>query len=130
MPIRHVLLAVLATVLVAAPVASAGGPGKWTQLGEANLANIDEAALARTPDGVLHAVWTIPAANNDTLVHAAIAPNGTAAPPNVIQTGWAAISSVPDVLATPDGLRVFFGGIRTTNPNETNDNMNTATAPP
>ena len=129
MPIRRAWIAVLAALLVAAPAASAGGPGRWTQLGEANLANIDEAALARTPDGVLHAVWTIPAANNDTLVHAAIAPNGAASPPNVIQTGWAAISSVPDLVATPDGLRVFFGGIRTTNSGETNDNMNTATAP-
>src|SRR3954447_7036810 len=130
MRIRNALLTLLAAALVAAPAASAGGPGKWTQLGEANLANIDEVTLARTSDGVLHAVWTIPAANNDTLVHAAIAPDGTASAPNVIQTGWAGISPVPDVLATPDGLRVFFGGIRTTNSSETNDNMNTATAPP
>src|SRR4051794_31379759 len=78
MPIRTALLALCACVLVAAPTASAGGPGKWTQLGQANLTNIDQVALARTPDGVLHAVWTIPAANNDTLVHDAIAANGTA----------------------------------------------------
>jgi hypothetical protein len=129
MPIRLACLALLVSVLVAAPAAQAGSPGKWTQLGDANLANIDEATLARTPDGVLHAVWTIPAASNDTLIHTAIAPNGTASTPNVIQTGWASINSVPDLLATPDGLRVFFGGIRTTNPNETNDNLNTATAP-
>src|SRR5215213_5781416 len=126
MPIRRAVLALLATALVAAPAAQAGSPGKWTQLGEANLANIDEAALARTSDGVLHAVWTIPAANNDTLVHAAIAPDGTPSAPNVIQTGWAAISSVPDLVSSLDGLRVFFGGIRTTNSGEQNDNMNTA----
>src|SRR4051794_6846974 len=114
MPIRRVMLATLAAFVVAVPAAQAGSPGKWTQLGGANLANIDQVALARTPDGVLHAVWTIPAANNDTLVHSAIAPNGTASAPNEIQTGWAAISSVPDLLATPDGLRVVFGGIRTT----------------
>lgn len=119
----------LAAGLVAVPAAQAGSPGKWTQLGDANLANIDEAALARTSDGVLHAVWTIPAANNDTLVHAAIAPNGTASAPNVIQSGWASINSVPDLVSSPEGLRVFFGGIRTTNPGEQNDNMNTATAP-
>ena len=129
MPIRTALLALCACFLVAAPTASAGGPGKWTQLGDANLANIDEVALARTPDGVLHAVWTIPAANNDTLVHDAIAPNGTAAAPNVIQSGWAAISNTPDLLATPEGLRVVFGGIRTTNAGEVNSNANTATAP-
>jgi hypothetical protein len=53
-----------------------GPSGKWTQVGAANLANIDEAALARTPDGTLHAVWTIPSSNNDSLVHAAIGANG------------------------------------------------------
>jgi hypothetical protein len=130
MPIRLAALALLAAALVAVPTAQAGGPGKWTQLGDANLANIDEAALARTPDNVLHAVWTIPAPNNDSLVHAAVQPNGTASAPNVVQSGWASINSVPDLLATPDGLRVIFGGIRTINQGETNDNLNTATAGP
>src|SRR5215211_9126893 len=130
MPIRRVCLALFAALLVAVPAADAGAPGKWTQLGEANLANIDEATLARTADGVLHVAWTIPAASNDTLVHAAIAPNGTAAAPNVIQSGWAAISPVADLLATPSGLQLFFGGIRTTDSKETNDNLNLATAPP
>jgi hypothetical protein len=128
MPMRTVTLALFVALLVAAP-AQAGGPGSWTQLGDANLANIDEASLARTPDGALHVAWTIPAANNDTLVHAAISPAGSASPVNVIQSGWAGISSVPKLLATPEGLRIFFGGIRTTNAGETNNNLNTATAP-
>src|SRR3954451_15073266 len=102
MSMRTILLALFAALLLAAPAANAGGPGQWTRLGDENLANIDQAALARTPDGVLHVVWTIPAASNDTLVHAAVAANGSAAAPNVIQSGWAAISSVPDVLATPE----------------------------
>src|SRR5690349_7389607 len=129
MPIRRLCLGLLAAVLVAVPAAQAGTPRKWTRLGDANLANIDEATLARTPDGVLHVVWAIPAASNDTLVHSAIAPNGTASPPNVIQTGWASISPVADLLASPSGLQLFFGGLRTANPNETNDNLNLATAP-
>ena len=129
MPIRLARLAVLVLCLAVAPAASAGAPGKWTQLGAANLQNIDEAALARTPDGVLHAVWTIPASNNDTLVHDSISPNGTAAAPDVITGGWAAIGAVPDVVSGDAGLRTFFGGIRTTDPNEPNSNMNTATAP-
>jgi hypothetical protein len=128
MPMRTVILAILVALVVAVP-AQAGGPGSWTQLGDANLANIDEASLARTPDGNLHVVWTIPAANNDTLVHASISPAGSASPVNVIQSGWAGISAVPKLLATPEGLRIFFGGIRTTNSGETNNNLNTATAP-
>ena len=130
MPIRLAGLALLLiSALVAVPAAHAGSPGKWTQIGQSNVANIDEAALARTPDGTLHVVWTIPAASNDSLVHAAITPNGVASAPNMIQTGWASIEPVPDLVATAEGLRVFFGGIRTTNPDEVNDELNTATAP-
>src|SRR3954451_6146733 len=129
MPIRLAVLALIAS-LAAVPPALAGAPGKWSQLGEANLENIDQAALARTPDGTLHVVWTIPAPNNDTLVHDAVGPNGVVAPPNVITSDWAAIGNTPDVVTTSTGLRVFFGGIRTTNPNEPNSNLNTATAPP
>ena len=127
MPIRLALLTLLAS-LVVAPAALAGGPGKWTQVGDSNLANIDEVALARTADGVLHAVWTIPAPNAGSLVAASIAPNGTASTPVNIQSGWASIDSVPDLVAGPGGLRVFFGGIRTADPNEPNSIMNTATS--
>src|SRR3954469_21870952 len=130
MPIRRAGLAVLACWLGGAPGAVAGAPGKWTQLGDANLRNIDEVALARTPDGVLHAVWVVPGSNNDTIVHDSITPAGVASAPNVIQTNWAAIDSVPDLVATSTGLRTFFGGIRTTDANEPNNEMNTATAPP
>jgi hypothetical protein len=132
--LRYASVAFGAALLLTAPPALAGKPGRWTKLGQSNLDNIDEVALARTADGTLHAVWTIPSHNNgsagDTLVHEAIAANGVAAPPNPITTDWAAITAVPDLVALPDGsLRVFFGGIRTTNPDEPNSNMNTATSP-
>jgi hypothetical protein len=131
---RHVSLAFCAVLLLTAPPALAGKPGRWTKLGQSNLDNIDEAALARTADGTLHAVWTIPSHNNggagDSLVHDAISAGGVAAPPNPVTTGWAAITAVPDLVTLPDGsLRVFFGGIRTTAPDEPNSNMNTATSP-
>ena len=129
MPIRIVTLALCAFLLVAVP-AQAGGPGSWTQLGDANLQNLDEATLARTPDGNLHVVWTIPASNNDTLVHAGVSPAGSASPLTTIQSGWAGINGEPKLIAVPGGLRVFFGGIRTINQGETNDNLNTATAGP
>src|SRR4051812_10657442 len=129
MPIRTAALALFAALLIAAP-AQAGGPGSWTQLGDANLRNLNEATLARTPDGALHVVWQIPGANNDTLVHASISPIGSASPLTTIQSGWAGINSEPKLLATPDGLRVFFGGLPTTDAGETNHNHNTATAGP
>jgi hypothetical protein len=129
MPIRLAGFAMLFVSLVVTPTALAGGPGKWTQLGANNIANIDQAALARTPDGVLHAVWTVAAGDSASLVHDAISPNGNAAAPNVVTSGWAGIENTPDLVATPSGLQVFFGGQRSTNGDETNTNMNTATAP-
>lgn len=136
MPNRVAFVAVLIAALAAlTSPASAGTNGSWTMLGQPNLDNIDQVALARTPDGVLHAIWTIPSHNNggggDDLVHDAIAPNGSAGAVNPITTGWATLASVPDLVTEPDSsLRAFFGGIRTTNPNEPNSNMNTATSPP
>jgi hypothetical protein len=134
MRLRHASVGFCAVLLLAAPAALAGKPGTWTKLGQSNLDNIDEAALARTADGTLHAAWTIPGHNNggagDSVVHDAIAANGVAAPPDPITAGWAAITAVPDLVTLPDGsLRVFFGGIRTTDAGEPNSNMNTATAP-
>src|SRR3954447_11099270 len=117
MPIRTVVLALFVALLVAVP-AHAGGPGSWTQLGDANLRNLDEATLARTPDKALHVVWHIPGTNNDSLVHASVSPAGSASPLTTIQSGWSGINSEPKLLAAPEGLRVFFGGIRTTDAGE------------
>lgn len=132
MRLRPAIAAVGAALLLTAPPALAGKPGQWTRLGSGTVDNIDEVALARTADGRLHAVWTIPGHGGpgDSLVHVGIAPNGAVAAPDTIASGWASIGSVPDVITQADGsLRVFFGGIRTTNVDEPNSNMNTATAP-
>jgi phosphotransferase system IIB component len=134
MRLRHASVASCAALLLTAPAAFAGKPGTWTKVGQSNLDNIDEVALSRTGDGTLHAVWTIPSHNDggggDSLVHAAIAPNGTAGAADPIASGWATITAVPELVTLADGsLRVFFGGIKTTNADEPNSNMNTATAP-
>lgn len=133
MPIRRALLS-LSAFLVLAPSAFAGTPGKWTMLSQANLSNIDEINLARTNDGTLHAIWNAPNAANsahDDLMHAAIAVNGGVSAANPVTQDWAGITPSPDIVTMPDGsLRAFFGGIRTTNANEPNQNLNTATATP
>jgi hypothetical protein len=129
MPIRTAIAAVCALVLATAPTAFAGSPGKWTQLGQANLANIDEAALARTPDGTLHVVWTVPG-TSESLVHDAVGPNGVVSPPNAILSDWAGIDPVPDLVTTSDGLRVFVGGQHSTNTSDPLADEITATAPP
>jgi hypothetical protein len=129
MPIRLALPALLASLLLAAvPSAVAGGPGKWTEISPNDEDNIDEVALARTNDGVLHAIFVLKDAHD--LDHVAISPSGVASAPNAVTTGWATIDTVPDLAVQPDGtLRAFFGGIHSTDTNDPNNDFNTATAP-
>ena len=110
--------------------AYAGPPGQWTRITETNLANIAEVGLARTADGALHVAWLRQNGAKQGIMHSAIGLDGrlTAESPTPIVTDWAAVSN-PDLILTPDGgLRIFFGGIRSTNAGETNQALNTATA--
>ncbi|MDQ3981630.1 MAG: hypothetical protein M3271_02995 [Actinomycetota bacterium] len=119
-------------ILVAAPSASGGTPGRWTKIGNPS-ANFAQPGLARTSDGTLHAVWVRSTPSNaaaDDLVHTAIAPDGTVGSTDVAQSGWASMWPVPDLIPTSDGgLRAFWGGIRSTSSGETNTNISTASAP-
>jgi hypothetical protein len=126
-----VALAIAAGVLAAAPaVAPAGTPGKWTRVTHPGGRNIDQVAHVRTADGTLHLAWVFGASGGDSLLHTPVAANGSVGSATLIQSGWATINPVPDLVLTPGGgLRVFFGGIRTTSPDETNDELSTATAP-
>ena len=78
---------------------------------------------------MLHVVYTRRNGTKEDLVHLEISPAGAVGADAVALGGWSSMSH-PDLLRMPDGsLRAFFGGIRTTNPGETNNAMNTATAP-
>jgi len=126
--IRIVTVALALTILVAATSASAGPRGQWSRL-PGTVINFAEPGLARTSDGVLHVVYTRRNGSREDLIHLEISPRGQVGPDAVALGGWSAMSH-PDLLRMPDGsLRAFFGGIRSTNPGETNNAMNTATAP-
>ena len=60
---RRTILAtalLLLLALAAAPAASAGRPGQWSQVTESGLSNIRQVSLARTSDGGLHVAWVGP----------------------------------------------------------------------
>ena len=104
-----------------------GPPGYWTRITEPAGRNIDQVALVRTQDGVLHVAWTEEKPGlKATLWHQAIRPNGSVAgAKSPIVTGFNALGN-PDLVVTPDGgLRVFFGGLGPS----PNNALNTATAP-
>lgn len=125
------VLAVACVLAVTAPSAVAGKPGKWDRVTDPGGRNIDQVARQRTADGTLHVAWVHEQGGKASLFHTPITAAGSVGATTPIQTDWASMSSVPDLVLNADGsLRAFFGGIRTTNSDETNDELSTATAPP
>jgi hypothetical protein len=125
---RWCVAASIVALLALAASSAAGPPGQWTRL-PGTVINFAEPGLARTPDGVLHVLYTRRNGSREDLIHVPVAPNGRVGGESVALGGWSAMSH-PDLLRMPDGtLRAFFGGIRSTSAGETNNAMNTATAP-
>jgi hypothetical protein len=93
----------------------AGQPGEWTRITETTDANIYEPALARTADGVLHVVWLRKHGTKEDFVHTAIGKGGQVVGAPVTVLGeWTSLNN-PDLIVTKEGgLRLFFGGQRTT----------------
>jgi hypothetical protein len=128
MGVRWWVAAWVVAALTLAASAAAGPRGQWTRL-PGTVINFAEPGLARTGDGTLHVLYTRRDGSREDLIHIGVAPNGRVGSESVAQENWAAMSH-PDLLRMPDGtLRAFFGGIRSTSPGETNNAMNTATAP-
>ena len=124
--VHAVAVAIVAVSLVTA--AAARPLAAWTRL-PGTVDNFGEPGLARTSDGVLHVVYARKNGTKQDLVHASVSPAGSVGTTTVALAGWASMS-YPDLLRMQDGsLRVFFGGIRSINPGETNNALNTATAP-
>jgi hypothetical protein len=120
---QRILLAAAALALAAAPTAHAA---TWKQVTSSGGASIDQVGLLRTGDGVLHVVWhrrTGP--STEDLLHTAITADGKVGATATIAPGWATLENAA-LTSAPGGIRAFWGGIRTINPDETNDEMNTA----
>jgi hypothetical protein len=122
------LLALCAAALLVPAGALAGPPGKWTLVSPNTEDNIDQVALSRTPDGVLHAIYALK--GEQAISHTSISPAGVVGATSSVQQGWSTIASVPDLVTQPDGsLRAFFGGLHSTTTGDPNNDFNTATAP-
>lgn len=118
----------------AAALALAGSPAvahaalPWHLITASNGINTDEAALVRTADGSLHVAWHFQSGTIENLYETPISAAGRVEPGTAITAGWASMEN-PAIVAGPGGsLRVLFGGIRTTDPNETNDDLNLASS--
>lgn len=118
-------LIALLCVVAAAP-ALAGAPRHWSRVTEEGGSDVEEVSLARTADGTLHVVWTRrspSASGTEDLMQTPISPAGVAGTPVALAEGWSALEN-PAALATgTDGLDVFVGAIRSTEPSETIGNL-------
>jgi hypothetical protein len=98
----------------------------WTRITSPNGANIDQVGLLRTADDVLHIAWHRRASPVTVdLLHTAISAGGRVGATTAIANGWSEIQN-PALVTAPGGIRVFFGGIRTTDSGEPNQELNTA----
>jgi hypothetical protein len=127
------VVAALVAALVCVGVTSAGTPGRWdTVVKGANVpgGSASELALARTSDGVLHVAWkeqTGPLA--EAIRHRSVSVAGRLGPTSTIASGWIGLSDPELVVERAGGLRVYFGGQRTTQSDEPLAGLLTATAP-
>src|ERR1700760_2928371 len=88
----------------------------WVRITQPTDNNTDEAALARTSDGVLHVVWQRKSGETYDYMHTAIGPDGhVSGSPLPVLTGWNTLVNPGLVAVRKSELWLFFAGIRTTN---------------
>ena len=86
-----------------------GTTTSWSLVTDTGARNIDQVGLARTNDGVLHAVWSRRVGSEEMIRHATIAKNGQVAAATTAVGGVRGLSD-PDIVTMPDGsLRLFYG---------------------
>jgi hypothetical protein len=125
MKIRAAVIA----VLIAVGAASSASAAPWKRITTPDGASTDQVGLARTADGVLHIAWSHPTGpNTEDLNHTVVGPGGRIGATNPIQTGWIGFTNTALVL-DPGGLRAFWGGFRSTDPNDPQRETNAALSP-
>jgi len=97
-------------------LANSSTASDWARITQPTDNNTDEAALARTPDGVLHVVWLRKGGETSDYMHTAIGPDGRVlGGPSPVLTGWNTLVN-PALVTTRKGeLWLFFSGMRATN---------------
>ena len=124
MPARMLLL----TLGVAIAATSSAHAATWRQVTDPG-ASTDQVGIVRTPDRVLHVAWHRANPNNTAdLFHTRIEPNGRVGARSPIQTGWTGFMDAALTLET-GGIRAYWGAIRSTDPNDDNQELNTALSP-
>jgi hypothetical protein len=116
-------------VIVAAAAAPSAHAASWKRVTTPDGASTDQVGLARTADGVLHVAWHHPTGPNTAdLAHTAISAAGKLAATTPVQSGWTGITN-PALVVDPGGLRAFWGGLRSTDSSDPQNETSTALSP-
>ena len=120
------LRVVAVAVIIAASVAPAAQAAPWKRVTTPDGASSDQVGLARTADGVLHLAWHHPTGpNTEDLLHTVISSAGKVGATNPVQSGWTGFTN-PALVVDPGGLRAFWGGFRSTDSSDPQNETNTA----
>jgi hypothetical protein len=116
--------------LLTAGGGSAGDVGTWSRVTPPTLSNTDTMGLARSASG-LQVVWLGKAGTKTDLLHATILPSGGLGPVSKVVALWGSLAD-GSIVTTPNGLQVFFSGIRSTSTTDpySSGTVFTATAHP
>ena len=119
----------VSVLAVSAVTAVAATPSPWHRIGSVPD-NFDQPGLVVDPNGTLHAVWVQPGASNtENVIHTPASLAGVLGSPTTVQSGWAEIEAIPDLVSSSSGLQAFWGGMRSLDSTETNTDTNMASAP-
>lgn len=106
-----------ALVLALSSLAAARSSTHWVRVTPTSGGNLEEVSAVRTPDGVLHVVWSpyTPGATTNELLYTTISPGGTVGSTSTLASGWASIDD-PAIARRSDGaLVVVANAMRSTN---------------
>jgi hypothetical protein len=111
--------AVALTLGAGADVADAGPPGRWTRVTGVGqpVASTLEVGVARTPDGVLHVLWTREARTAGSVLHSTVSADARrVGAPRPVAAYQGGVNDSVALLAVPGGLRAFFAGLQAGSP--------------
>jgi len=123
------LCVVCSTLASGATASRAGAPGSWSLVGSGIRSVSVQSGMARTPDGVLHLLWSRGGAGTPyALFETRISPAGQASAARTIVSGWTRIDDVAAAVFEGRPLSVVFTGTKTDTTGDPTEGLNLATS--
>jgi hypothetical protein len=117
-------------VAVLAASATAGPPGRWTQITHAHNGARSNLGLARGKDGTLHVLWAGPARAPFTSIYdMPVSPAGRVGTARAVVSGWNSVQP-PAAVAAPDGtVHALISGQKVNSNSDPFSGLNEAVGP-